>query len=112
MSIVKKNKYLNLDNRVIDLFGSKYTIEFKEKIIVDNSDEMLYGMCDFSNNKVYIATKNNKDEDIPIEEIHLTIIHEIVHAILTTGKYNNASADEPLVEWIARCLYSLHKQIK
>ena len=38
------------------------------------------------------------------------MLHELTHSILDTGGYNNSSSDEPLVEWIARCLNSLLKQ--
>ena len=40
-------------------------------------------------------------------DIIKTLLHEINHAILTTGQYLNPSSDEPLVEWIARCYYSI-----
>lgn len=37
----------------------------------------------------------------------ITLIHELIHAILDEGQYGNASNDEPMVEWLARCLKSL-----
>ena len=43
-------------------------------------------------------------------EILITLYHEIIHAILLTGQYINSSNDEPLVEWLARCILSLKNQ--
>lgn len=40
----------------------------------------------------------------------LTFLHELMHVILSTGQYNNCNNDEPLVEWLARCIYSLKNQ--
>lgn len=37
----------------------------------------------------------------------ITLLHELIHAILDEGQYSNASNDEPMVEWLARCLKSL-----
>lgn len=40
-------------------------------------------------------------------EAKITLIHELIHAILDEGQYHGSSADEPMVEWLARCLKSL-----
>ena len=40
-------------------------------------------------------------------EIIETLLHEINHAVLNIGQYLNLSHDEPLIEWIARCYYSI-----
>lgn len=37
-------------------------------------------------------------------------LHELIHAILGTGMYGEVSGDEPMVEWLARSIYSLRKQ--
>jgi len=36
-----------------------------------------------------------------------TLLHEINHAIFTSGQYLDSNADEPLVEWVARCYCSI-----
>jgi hypothetical protein len=36
-------------------------------------------------------------------------MHEIVHAILDEGQYGEISSNEPLVEWLAKCLIQLNK---
>jgi len=47
---------------------------------------------------------------MPDEEIQITKLHELIHCILGTGMYGEASSDEPMVEWLARSIYSLVKQ--
>ena len=44
--------------------------------------------------------------------IKLTLLHEIMHAICGTGQYNDYSNDEPFIEWLANCIYSLKEQGK
>ena len=46
----------------------------------------------------------------PDLEIYITLVHEIIHAVLDTGQYLEESQKEPLVEWLARCIISLLKQ--
>ena len=40
-------------------------------------------------------------------EAKITLLHELIHAILDEGQYHNSSENEPMVEWLARCLKSL-----
>lgn len=40
----------------------------------------------------------------------VSFLHEIVHAILNEGQYSGSSDDEPLVEWLAKCLKHLKDQ--
>jgi len=40
-------------------------------------------------------------------ETKITLLHELLHAILDEGQYFAQSEDEPMVEWLARCLKSL-----
>ena len=61
--------------------------------------------------RVLIFCDRDKDGNIiPKEELQLTFLHELMHAILGTGQYNVYSQDEPHVEWLARCIYSLLQQ--
>ena len=41
------------------------------------------------------------------DDMKLTLLHELIHAVLDEGQYGNVSADEPMVEWLARCIKSL-----
>ena len=93
-----------LHNKKIDIFGTKYTIKIVDKI--EDEDGYYRGMTYHGKRIIELAryTDNVRISDNDIIE---TLLHEINHAILTTGQYLNPSSDEPLVEWIARCYYSI-----
>lgn len=97
------------------IFNSMWTVSFVDKIPFEESEEnekFLLGRTYPENNKILIATKNSKGNILPETTIKLTVLHEIMHAILTAGQYNSCSDDEPLVEWLANCIYSLLEQKK
>ena len=72
----------------------------------------IFGRAYSENNKILIATKDSKGNILPETTIKLTVLHEIMHAILIAGQYNSCSDDEPLVEWLANCIYSIKEQGK
>jgi Zn-dependent peptidase ImmA (M78 family) len=96
-------------NFKFELFGSTWKVEFVRQIHLGNEGEGMYtlGNTNSTHNVIYIATIDNKDKPLPIEQIKLTLAHELIHAILSTGQYWNANGDEHLVEWTARCIKSL-----
>ena len=96
-------------NRTVNIFGSKYSIKFVDEVI-DSNDNWVYGITDVYNKVIRISTKLPCGKPIQKEELETTLIHELLHSILNSGQYNGYSDDEPLVEWIARCLVSLRKQ--
>ena len=96
-------------NRTIDIFGSKYYIKFVDKV-VDSENNWIYGAVDVLNKVIRISTTLPCGKPVQKEELETTLIHELLHAILISGQYNNCSNDEPLVEWISRCFVSLRKQ--
>ena len=69
-----------------------------------------WGLTDYVNRRICIATKDMENKSFPREEIEITKLHELIHCILATGRYKTVSDDEPLVEWLARSIYSLRKQ--
>lgn len=97
------SKDLEFKDRVIDLFGSKWKIKFVDDIQVpDNAD--VDGLTDSTNRLISIKTQQAKQEQ------GITLLHELIHSMLNTGQYLNASRDEPMVEWLARCFHVLIKQ--
>ena len=93
-----------LHNKKIDIFGTKYTI----KIVNSIEDEDGYYLGTTYHNKRIIELARYADNiRISDNEIIKTLLHEINHAILATGQYFNSNDDEPLVEWVARCYYSI-----
>lgn len=94
-----------------NIFGTKWTIRYQDVIEIEDND-FTFGHTDSADKIITVATKNRDGKDIPEREIELTTLHELVHAIFLEGQYFNSSADEPLVEWTAKCLLSLKEQYK
>jgi Zn-dependent peptidase ImmA (M78 family) len=99
---------MEFKDKTINIFGSKYKIKFVEDC--SNEDLFRFGVCNHVQKTILIAIKDDKGNNLPPEEIKLTLYHELIHAILMTGQYLNSNKDEFLVEWLARCLNSLIKQ--
>lgn len=93
-----------------EIFGSKWTVEYVDVIPADNPDTFIFGKTWYSNRLIQVAKKDQEGKKIPNEELKLTFLHELFHAVLGTGQYSVYSNDEPHVEWLARCVYSLIKQ--
>lgn len=98
-------------NRIIRIFDTKYKIKFVDSI-EDKKEEGLYtlGRTNSVNKTILIALKDPDGNNLNINEMETTLIHEIIHAILDEGQYSTSSSDEPLVEWLAKCIKSLIKQ--
>lgn len=100
---------MELKNRSFNIFGSKYRIKFVDNVL-DEESNWIYGKIDTSSKEILISTKLSNGKDVQENEILITLYHEIIHAILLTGQYTNSGSDEPLVEWLARCILSLKNQ--
>ena len=98
------------NNKTVDIFGTTYTIEYVDKIDSDNDDTFIEGWCNSSKCNIKVAIKYKDGTDIPDDVIKKNLIHELIHAILNEGQYLRNSDDEPLVEWLARCIHSILKQ--
>lgn len=94
------------------IFNSTWTVTFVDKIELPNLEGFLYGYTNAPANKIQIATKDTEGNLLPQTTVEITVLHEMVHAIFSAGQYESATNDEPLVEWVANCLYSLKKQEK
>lgn len=98
-------KYKNFK---FDIFGDTYKVIFKDNVY--DGDTFLLGQTQTAKNIIYISTKDHDGEELQDNVILTTLYHEMFHAILFAGQYNNCGEDEPLVEWQARCLNALIKQ--
>lgn len=95
------------------IFNTTWTVSFIDNFNKEvKEDELKLGDTNNETKQIRIATKTTDGNILPENNIKLTLLHEIIHAILDTGQYCNASSDEPLVEWLANCLYSLKEQNK
>ena len=93
-----------LHNKKIDIFGTKYTIKIVDRIEDENGQ---YRGISYHGKLIIELARYADNVRISDNEIIETLLHEINHAILTTGQYLNSSSNEPLVEWVARCYYSI-----
>lgn len=92
-----------------NMVGSNWTIKYVDTIETDEGG-FQFGLTDYVNRVICVATKDSNGKSLPKEEVELTKLHELTHCILGTGMYGELSSTEPLVEWIARCIYSLRQQ--
>lgn len=92
------------------VFESPWVIKFQEQVFTETEDGRevwAFGIAKPAERKIFISTKTEEGIAIPASEIKLTMLHEVMHAILMTGQYLQANQDEPLVEWLARCIFSM-----
>lgn len=100
---------MELKNKSFNIFGTKYRIKFVDNVL-DEESNWIYGKTDAISKEILISTKLSNGKNVQENEILITLYHEIIHAILLIGQYVNSSSDEPLVEWLARCILSLKNQ--
>lgn len=98
----------DFNNKQFDIFGTIFTIKLVDTL--DKEDNILhYGLTEGNTKEISISKEVMKVKQ-PDSEIYVTLVHEIIHAVLDTGQYLEESQKEPLVEWLARCIISLLKQ--
>lgn len=98
----------DFNNKRFDIFGTTFTIKLLDTL--DKEDDMLhYGLTEGNTKEIRISKEVMKAKQ-PDSEIYLTLVHEIMHAILDTGQWLEESQKEALIEWLARCIISLLKQ--
>ncbi len=91
----------------IDIFGTTYKVKEVPELVTEGYH--IFGEADNIKQEIKVAinVEGVKQSD---KNKEITLMHEIVHCILMEGQYLAANQDEPLVEWIAKCLISLKKQ--
>lgn len=99
-------------DRVIDIFGTKYDLTFKDSVDCPNlrDGEVADGWCNSVNRYICVGTKQMNGENVPDYDVEKNMWHELIHAILNEGQYISLSDNEALVEWLARCIVSINKQ--
>ena len=95
--------------KIIDLFGTKWRVKFVDHIIKDDNGDTFWGRTNHSKGLIEVGTVDSDGRKLSNEELRLTLLHEIMHAVFGTGQYWSMNDDEPLVEWCARCLNSIYK---
>ena len=95
------------------IFNSTWTVTFIDNFKEETKEgELRFGDTNYELNKIRIATKTKEGQPLAEKTIKLTVLHEIMHAICGVGQYNAYSEDEPFIEWLANCIYSIKEQGK
>ena len=95
------------------IFNTTWTVSFIDNFKNETKEgEFKFGDTNYELNRIRIATKTKEGKLLAEKTIKLTVLHEIMHAICGTGQYNAYSEDEPFIEWLANCVYSLKQQGK
>ena len=98
----------DFNNKQFDIFGTIFTIKLVDTL--DEEDKLLhYGLTEGNTKEIRISKEVMKAKQ-PDSEIYVTLVHEIIHAVLDTGQYIEESQKDSLVEWLSRCIISLLKQ--
>ena len=98
----------DFNNKQFDIFGTVFTIKLVDTLDEDDNN-LHYGLTEDNTKEIRISKEVIKAKQ-PDSEIYITLVHEIMHAVLNTGQYLEESQKEPLIEWLTRCIISLLKQ--
>lgn len=101
-------KIEDFNNKQFDVFGTIFTIKLVDTLDEEDSN-LYYGLTKGNIKEIRISKEVMKAKQ-PDSEVYVTLVHEIIHAVLDTGQWIEESQKEPLVEWLARCIISLLKQ--
>ena len=80
------------------LFYEQWKIVEVKKI---GKNDLIYGETDWRINTIRIRA------ELSIDTKRLVLFHELVHVIFANGCYKKENDNEPLVEWLAKCLSEL-----
>lgn len=101
---------MNKKNRTIKIFNSKYKLLFVDCIEPSRKEDFAFGYCNSARYYIKVSTKGADGKPLSDDIIKQSLIHELIHAILNEGQYLGYSNDEPLVEWLTKCLKHLIDQ--
>lgn len=87
----------------IKILGQVFEIEETDFLGTEDGN-VIFGKSDFVNNKILInkATKE--------ERKGVTILHEIIHCILTSLRFDEENENEQLISSLAESLYLVLKE--
>jgi hypothetical protein len=94
------------------MMGDTWKVKFVDNILLEEGESIAsfyWGQTHTDTKEIYISKKYQNGKNIPSREIGITLLHELVHAIFSTGCYHASNTDEPLVEFTARCLKDILK---
>ena len=92
-----------MTNFTIPFFGDEIEVHFVKNAVVNNGQRVL-GYCVPGANIIYVSLNNFDGRPLKSYQIKTTIAHELTHIFLQSGEYSRYSNNEPLVEWLAKCI--------
>lgn len=92
-----------------NIFGTTFRVLWMDVIPATEEEGFIYGQHNGVEKTLKIALKDKEGKTFPETEIELAFYHELTHAILSEGAYGYTT-DEPMVEWMAKCIRSLKQQ--
>lgn len=94
-----------------NIFTNDWTLDYVDEVPTPEGDEhyFWFGLTDPVETKISVATKDKNGKPFSKKQLTLTTLHELFHAMLIEGGYLEIN-DEHLVEWLAKCTYSLMEQ--
>ena len=96
-----------------NIFNTTWKVLFIDNFNDETKEgDFKFGDTNYELNRIRIATKTKEGQPLSEKVIQLTLLHEIMHAICGMGQYSAYSNDEPFIEWLANCIYSLKEQGK
>lgn len=101
---------MEFKNRKFKIFDSTWNIKFKDKYFKADEGGTLLGETDPNTRTIRISLRDINGNPYKEDNIRVTVLHELFHAIFLEGQYLNEYNDEPIVEWSAKCINSLLNQ--
>lgn len=103
----------NMTDFSFNIFNTTWEVYFIDNFNDETKEgDFKFGDTNYELNRIRVATKTKEGQLLSNKVIKLTLLHEIMHAICGTGQYNAYSDDEPFIEWLANCIYSIKEQGK
>lgn len=101
---------MEFKNRKFKIFDSTWNIKFEDKYFKADEGGTLLGEADPNTRTIRISLRDINGNPYKEDNIRVTVLHELFHAIFLEGQYLNEYNDEPIVEWSAKCINSLLNQ--
>lgn len=83
-------------------FGNTITVIFEHYARIDNT--VVLGYTEPWIYVIHVSLYDPQNNQLPDNQIKTTVVHELVHLFLDSGEYGKYSNNEPMVEWLAKCI--------
>lgn len=109
-----------MKGKKVNLLGTAWNIYYVDGItndllrscnVKDTTEDLFwFGLTDGTTKSIYISLKNRDGKPLREDIVRDTLAHELVHAFLGEGAYEQENMNEPLVEWLAKCMIAIINQ--